>query len=56
MLLLNCAVCSNKNSRFINEQEARRLLSSLGIRTHSFSSTKVGHLRFYIKFSCVKLS
>ena len=33
MLLSKCAVCHSKKSKFIKEQEARRLLSSLGIRT-----------------------
>ena len=33
MLLLSCEVCNSKNSRFIKEQEASRLLSSLGIKT-----------------------
>ena len=29
----NCAVCVNKKSRFMKEQEAKGLLSNLGIRT-----------------------
>ena len=33
MMLLKCAICNNKNSRFIKEQETRGLLSNLGIRT-----------------------
>ena len=33
MMLPKCAICNNKKSRFIKEQEARGLLSSLGIRT-----------------------
>ena len=33
MMLSKCAICSNKKSRFIKEQEARGLLSNLGIRT-----------------------
>ena len=33
MLLSKCAVCHSKKSKFIKEQEARRLLSSLEIRT-----------------------
>ena len=31
--LLKCAKCGSKKSRFINYQEAKRLLSNLGIRT-----------------------
>ena len=33
MLLSKCALCSSKKSKFIKEQEARGLLSSLGIKT-----------------------
>ena len=33
MLSSKCAVCGSKKSRFIKEQEAKGLLSSLGIRT-----------------------
>ena len=32
-MLSKCAICNNKKSRFIKEQEARGLLSNLGIRT-----------------------
>ena len=33
MLLLKCEVCDSKKSKFIKEQEASGLLSSLGIKT-----------------------
>ena len=33
MLLLECAICGGKKSRFIKEQEASELLSSLVIKT-----------------------
>ena len=33
MILSKCSVCNNKKSKFIKEQEARGLLSNLGIRT-----------------------
>ena len=33
ILLLKCTVCNRKKSKFIKEQEASRLLSSLGIKT-----------------------
>ena len=33
MLLSNCVVCRSKKSKFIKEQVASRLLSSLGIKT-----------------------
>ena len=33
MILSKCAICNSKNSRFIKEQEAKGLLSKLGIKT-----------------------
>ena len=33
MLLLKCEVCDSKKSKFIKEQKASGLLSSLGIKT-----------------------
>ena len=33
MLLSKCAVCGSKKSKFIKEQEAKGLLSSLGFTT-----------------------
>ena len=34
MFSSNCSDCNNKKSRFVKEQEASGLLSSLGIKTH----------------------
>ena len=33
MMLSKCAICNNKKSRFIKKQDAKGLLSNLGIRT-----------------------
>ena len=33
MILSKCAICRSKKSRFIKNQEAKGLLSNLGIRT-----------------------
>ena len=33
MILLTCAICGSKKSKFIKEQQAKALLSNLGIRT-----------------------
>ena len=33
MILSRCAICGGKKSRFIKNQEAKVLLSNLGIRT-----------------------
>ena len=33
MILSKCAICGSKKSRFIKNQEAKGLLSKLGVRT-----------------------
>ena len=33
MILSKCAICGSKKSRFIKNQEAKGLLSNIGIRT-----------------------
>ena len=33
MILSKCAICGSKKSRFIKKQEAKGLLSKLGIKT-----------------------
>ena len=33
MILSKCATCDSKKSRFIKNQEAKELLSNLGLRT-----------------------
>ena len=33
IILSKCAICGSKKSRFINNQEAKWLLSNLGLRT-----------------------
>ena len=33
MILSKCAICNSKKSAFINKQEAKGLLSNLGIKT-----------------------
>ena len=33
MILSTCAICGSKKSKFIKEQEAKGLLSNLGIKT-----------------------
>ena len=44
MLLSKCAVCNNEKSRFMKEQEASGLLSSLGIQTRLSQTPLVGPL------------
>ena len=33
IILSTCAICGSKKSKFINKQEAKGLLSNLGLRT-----------------------
>ena len=46
MLSSNCAICGNKKSRFMKEQEAEGLLSNLGIRTPLSKIPLLGDLLF----------
>ena len=59
MLLSKCALCDSKKSKFITEQEASRLLSSLAIKTHLSKIPLVGPLRCINKLiqdiKCMKL-
>ena len=46
MILSYCAVCDSKKSKFIKQQEASGLLSSLGIKTPLSKIPLVGPLLF----------
>ena len=46
MLLSNCAICNSKKSRFIKNQEAKGLLSNLGIRTPLSKVPVLGDILF----------
>ena len=46
MLLSKCAVCGCKKSKFIKQQEANGLLSSLGIKATLSKISLVGPLLF----------
>ena len=46
MLPSNCAVCCNKKSRFMKEQEAKGFLSNLRIRTSLSKVPLLGGLLF----------
>ena len=46
MLLSKCAVCDRKKLKFIKEQEASGLLSSLGIKTPESKIPLAGPLLF----------
>ena len=46
MLLSKCSKCENKKSRFMKEQEAKGLLSNLGIKTPMSKIPALGDLLF----------
>ena len=46
MLLWKCVVCNSKKSQFIKDQEACRLLNSLGIKTSLSKIPSVDRLFF----------
>ena len=46
MVLSNCAICNSKKSRFIKNQEAKGLLSNLGIRTPLSKVPILGNILF----------
>ena len=46
MLLSKCAICGSKKSKFIKKQEAKGLLSNLGIRKPSSKIPILGDVLF----------
>ena len=46
MLLSSCAICNGKKSKFIKNQEAKGLLSNLGIRTPLSKVPLLGDILF----------
>ena len=46
MMLSKCAICGIKKSRFIKQQDAKGLLSKLGIKTPLSKIPKLGHISF----------
>ena len=46
MLLSNCAICGSKKSRFMKEQEAKGILSSLGLKTPLSKIPLLGDILF----------
>ena len=45
-ILSKCAICSFKKSRFIKNQEAKGLLSNLGVKTPLSKVPILGHILF----------
>ena len=46
MILSKCAICGSKKSRFIKNQEAKGLLSNLGLRTPLIKVPLLGDILF----------
>ena len=46
MMLSKCAICGSKKSRFIENQEAKGLLSKLGIKTPLSTVPILGNILF----------
>ena len=44
MILSKCAICGSKRSRFIKDQEAKGLLSNLGVRKPLSKVPILGHV------------
>ena len=50
MILSKCAICGSKKSRFIENQEAKGLLSKLGIKIPLSKVPILGDILFWIEF------
>ena len=50
MVLSKCAICNSKKSRFIINQEAKGLLSNLGVGTPLSKVPILGHILF--QYAC----
>ena len=46
IILSTCAICGSKKSKFIKEQEAKGLLSNLGLRTPLNKTPVLGDILF----------
>ena len=46
IVLSKCAICGSKKSRFIKNQEAKRLLNNLGIKTPLSKAPILGDIFF----------
>ena len=48
-ILSKCAICGNKKSRFIKNQEAKGLISILGLRTPISKVPVLGDILFWVQ-------
>ena len=58
MILSKCAICGSKKSRFIKNQEAKGLLSKLGIKTPLSKVPIIGDVLLWMQFHqiCIKMN
>ena len=49
MILSKCAICGSKKSRFIRNQEAKGLLSNLGLRSPFNEVPVLGDILFWVQ-------
>ena len=58
MILSKCAICGSKKSRFTKNQEAKWLLSKLGIKTRLSKVPILGDILFWMEFHwmCIKMN
>ena len=50
MVLSNCKMCGSKKSRFVKNQEAKKLLNNSGIKTPLSKVPILGDMHMYDKF------
>ena len=55
MMLSKCATCNSKKSRFIKNQEAKGLLSNLGVRTPLSKLPILGEILFWMHIKINKI-
>ena len=56
MLLSRCAICGTKKLRFIKEQEAKELLSNLGLKTPLSKILLLGDILFQMLLNYYKMN
>ena len=56
MILSKCAICGSKKSKFINKQEAKGLLSKLGIKTPLSKIPILGDILFWMQFLWIEFN
>ena len=58
MILSKCAMCGSKKSRFIKDQEAKGLLSKLGIKTPLSKVPILDDILLWMQFHwmCIKMN